>query len=112
MRELQADVALRGRFQEMRGQLLLRIEGTEVSGTLRIGDRSSYFQGRALRRNRFAASLRLRTEVYEEDCDMLLRLREPATLRGFIMGEWGTWTLESAPAEAAAEPSRQEAKSL
>ena len=57
------------------------------------------FQGRMLRRNRYAAALRLKTDVYEEDCDMLLRVQPSGALRGSVMGEWGTWTLEGTAAE-------------
>ena len=103
MRTLHYEVALRGPFQEMRGTLLLQISGTEVSGTLRLGERPSYLQGRVLRRNRIAAAVRLKTEVYEEDCDLLLRLREPDGLLGSMIGEWGTWTLEGSAAKAGPE---------
>ena len=99
MRSLRYAVTVRGPLQETGGELLLQIDGTQVSGTLRIGGQASYFQGRVLRRNRFAAAVRLRTEVYEEDCDMLLRLQEPGTVRGTVIGARDTWTIEGAGAE-------------
>ena len=108
MRVLRYGVTLRGEVQELRGTMLLRLEGTEVSGALRLGEQESYLQGRVLRRHRIAAAVRLRTEVYEEDCDMLLRLREPEGVRGTVLGEWGSWTLEGSAlsAETAPEPAK------
>ena len=103
MRALRFKVMIRGPFQEMQGDLLLQLDQTDVSGSLQIGDQSSYFQGRVLRRNRYAASIRLKTAVYEEECDMLLRVQDTRTIRGSIMGEWGSWTLEGTAAESAEE---------
>ena len=99
MRNLRFAVTIRGPLQKMTGELLLQIDGTQVSGTLRTGEQSSYFQGRMLRRNRFAAAVRLRTEIYEEDCDMLLRLQEPGTVRGSVIGARDTWTIEGTGTE-------------
>ena len=109
MRDMRFDVTVRGPFQEAAGTLLVQIDGTQVSGTLRLGGQASYFQGRVLRRNRFAAAVRLRTEVYEEDCDMLLRLQDSGAVRGSLIGEWSTWTLEGT---GAAEPAPAEANYL
>ena len=100
MRNLRFAVTIRGALQKMTGELLLQIDGTQVSGTLRTGEQSSYFQGRMLRRNRFAAAVRLRTEIYEEDCDMLLRLQESGTVRGSVIGARDTWTIEGTGTEA------------
>lgn len=94
MRISRFQTVLRDQFQELRGELTLRVEGTDVSGSLEIGGRQSYFQGKMLRKNRYAAAVRLKTEVYEEDCDMLLRVREPGAIRGSIVGEWASWSLE------------------
>ena len=41
-----------------------------------------------------------KTEVYEEDCDMLLRVREPGAIRGSIVGEWASWSLEGSAVPA------------
>ena len=101
MRVQRYHLTIQGPFQELRGELLLQVDRTDVSGSLQVGDRRSYFQGKALRRNRYAAAVRLRTDVYEEDCDMLLRVRDAGAIRGSILGEWGTWTLEGT---AEAEP--------
>lgn len=94
MRISRFQTVLRDQFQELRGDLTLRVEGTDVSGSLEIGGRQSYFQGKMLRKNRYAAAIRLKTEVYEEDCDMLLRVREPGVIRGSVVGEWASWSLE------------------
>ena len=94
MRITRFQAVLRDRFQELSGELTLRVEGTDVSGSLEIGGQQSYFQGKMLRKNRYAAAIRLKTGVYEEDCDMLLRVREPGSIRGSIVGEWGSWSLE------------------
>lgn len=99
MRTQRFKITLRGAFQETEGELFLQLEQAEVAGSLRIGDRESYFRGRMLRRNRYAASVRLKTAVYEEDCDMLLRVQEGKTIRGSIMGAWETWTLEGTAEE-------------
>ena len=99
MRVQRYHITIQGPFQELRGELLLQVDRTDVSGSLQVGDRRSYFQGKTLRRNRYAAAVRLRTEVYEEDCDMLLRLQEPGTVRGTVIGARDTWTIEGAGAE-------------
>ena len=99
MRAQRYHITMQGPFQNMEGELLLQLDRTEVSGCVQVWDRSSYFQGRMLRRNRYAAALRLKTDVYEEDCDMLLRVQPSGALRGSVMGEWGTWTLEGTAAE-------------
>ena len=100
MRISHFQTVLRDQFQELNGVLTLRVEGTEVSGSLEIGGRQSYFQGKTLRKNRYAAAVRLKTEVYEEDCDMLLRVREPGAVRGSIVGEWASWSLEGSAVPA------------
>lgn len=103
MQIMRFHTTIKSRFQELRGMLVLQIDRAEVSGSLTIGERQSYFQGRMLRKNRYAAALRLKTEIYEEDCDMLLRVRDGASVHGSIIGEWEGWSLEGAAAGEPAE---------
>lgn len=104
MRIMRFQTTIRDRFQEMRGELILQIDRTDISGSLTIGERQSYLQGKVLRKNRYAAAIQLRTDIYEEDCDMLLRVRNTDSIHGSIIGEWGRWTLEGT---AATEPDLQ-----
>lgn len=99
MRMLRFDTTLTSRFQELRGDLLLQLDGREIAGSLTIGKQQSFLQGKMLRKNRYVASLRLKTETYQEDCDIVLRVRENGYVRGYIMGEWDGWTLEGDAAE-------------
>ena len=96
MRILRYHITLKGQFQEVEGELTLQVDRTDVSGSVNLDGSQSYFQGKMLRKNRYAASMRLKTKILEEDCDMLLRLCGQDAIRGSIVGEWGDWTLEGA----------------
>ena len=98
MRILRYHITLKGQFQEVEGELTLQVDGTDVSGSVNLDGSQSYVQGKMLRKNRYAASMRLKTKILEEDCDMLLRLCGQDAIRGSIVGEWGDWTLEGATA--------------
>lgn len=94
MRILRYHITIKSRFQEMQGELALQLDKADLFGSLTIEGHQSYFQGKMLRKNRYAASLRFKTEIYEEDCDMLLRTREPGGIHGSIIGEWENWSLK------------------
>lgn len=99
MRILRFGTTITSRFQELQGELLLQLDGANISGSLTIGNQQSFLQGKMLRKNRYVASLRLKTEAYQEDCDLVLRIRENSYVRGYIMGEWDGWILEGDAAE-------------
>ncbi|WP_298019503.1 hypothetical protein [uncultured Dysosmobacter sp.] len=102
MRILRFHTTVKNRYQETQGELTLQIDRADIFGSLTLDGRQSYFQGKMLRKNRYAASLRFKTEVCEEDCDMLLRVRENGSIRGSIIGDWEDWSLKGTA--AAAEP--------
>ena len=91
MRILRYHITLKGQFQEVEGELTLQVDRTDVSGSVNLDGSQSYFQGKMLRKNRYAASMRLKTKILEEDCGQ-------DAIRGSIVGEWGDWTLEGATA--------------
>ena len=85
MRILRYHITLKGQFQEVEGELTLQVDGTDVSGSVNLDGSQSYFQGKMLRKNRYAASMRLKTKILEEDCDM------PFGVPSWESGATGRW---------------------
>ena len=61
MRILRYHITLKGQFQEVEGELTLQVDRTDVSGSVNLDGTQSYFQGKMLRKIRYAASMRLKT---------------------------------------------------